>query len=163
MSNVIGIDPGSRITGYGVVRREGSGIVYVGSGIIRVNAKQPRPQRLAHIKRELDKVIREYDPTEAAIEEVFIARNPKSALVLGEARGVAVLAIGEAAIELFEYSAREVKQSVAGIGSAHKSQVATMVGKLLGMKISPASEDETDALAVAFCHMLRMSGVGRLK
>jgi crossover junction endodeoxyribonuclease RuvC len=163
MSNVIGIDPGSRITGYGVVRREGSGIVYVGSGIIRVDAKKPRPERLAQIKRELDKVISRYAPVEAAVEEVFIAKNPRSALVLGEARGVAILAIGEAEIDFFEYSAREVKRSVSGIGSAHKSQVATMVGKLLGMTTTPATEDETDALAVAFCHMLRMSGVGRAK
>ena len=162
MSNVIGIDPGSRITGYGVVRREGRGIVYVGSGIIRVDAKKPRPERLAQIKMGLDEVISKYDPVEAAVEEVFVARNPKSALVLGEARGVAILAMGEAEIDFFEYSAREVKRSVAGIGSAHKSQVAAMIGKLLGMKTIPTTEDETDALAVAFCHMLRMSGVGRL-
>ena len=98
-----------------------------------------------------------------AVEKVFVAKNPKSALTLGEARGVILLAAAEAGIEVFEYSAREVKGSVVGAGGAHKSQVAAMVGKLLGMKRDPETEDETDALAVAFCHCLRGTGIaGRM-
>ena len=159
----MGIDPGSRITGYGVVERKGSSIVYVASGIIRVGAKKLKPLRLMEIKAGLDNVINRYNPSAIAIEDIFVARNPKSALTLGEARGVALLASAEAGVDVFEYSAREVKRSVVGSGAAHKSQVAFMVGKLLMMEKEPATEDETDALAIAFCHMLRISGIaGRI-
>ncbi len=158
MSLVIGIDPGSRITGYGIVENKGRHIVYVGSGVIRVDAGASKPIRLLEIKKELDEVIRRFNPEAAAVEEVFVARNPKSALTLGEARGVILLSAAQAGLEIFEYSAREVKRSMVGTGAAHKSQVASMVSKLLGMKTEPATEDETDALAVAFCHAIRMSG-----
>ncbi len=159
----MGIDPGSRITGYGVVSRKGSSIIHVASGVIRVDTKNPKHFKLMEIKKGLDEVIGRFQPTAIAIEDIFVARNPKSALTLGEARGVALLSAAEAGIELFEYSAREVKRSVVGSGAAHKSQVALMVAKLLGMKNEPATEDETDALAIAFCHMLRISGIaGRI-
>jgi len=152
---IIGIDPGSRITGYGLVEKRGSGIVYIGSGVIRVRASDPMPGRLASIKRGLDEVIREYRPAAMAVEDIFISKNPKSALKLGQARGVAILAAAEAGIEVFEYSPREVKGSVTGTGSAHKSQVGAMVLRLLRPDHEPACDDETDALAVAFCHALR--------
>lgn len=164
LSLVIGIDPGSRITGYGVVESRGGTIKYVGSGIIKVDPKDSRPARLAGIKKELDLVLLRYKPSSLAVEDVFIAKNPKSALKLGEARGVILLAAAEAGMEVFEYSAREVKRAMVGAGGAHKSQVASMVGKLLGMKKVPESADETDALAVAFCHALRKTGlIGRLR
>jgi crossover junction endodeoxyribonuclease RuvC len=152
---IIGIDPGSRVTGYGLVEKRGSGIVYIGSGAIKVRAADPMPARLAAIKRGLDEVLREFQPAAAAIEEVFVSKNPKSALKLGQARGVAILAAAEAGLEVFEYSPREVKASVTGSGSAHKSQVGAMVVRLLRPGHEPACEDETDALAVAFCHALR--------
>jgi crossover junction endodeoxyribonuclease RuvC len=152
---IIGIDPGSRITGYGLVEKRGSGIVYIGSGAIKVGAADPMPTRLVAIKRGLDEVLREFQPAAAAIEEVFVSKNPKSALKLGQARGVAILAAAEAGLEVFEYSPREVKASVTGSGSAHKSQVGAMVVRLLRPDHEPACEDETDALAVAFCHALR--------
>ncbi len=155
----IGIDPGSRVTGFGVVESKGSSIVYVASGIIRADPKKPKHQKLLDIKTGLDSIITRYKPSAIAIEDIFVARNPKSALTLGEARGVALLASAEAGVDVFEYSAREVKRSVAGSGAAHKSQVAFMVGKLLKMDKEPATEDETDALAVAFCHMIRVSGI----
>lgn len=155
MPVIIGIDPGSRITGYGLVEKRGSGIVYIGSGAIKVRAADPMPVRLAAIKHGLDGVLREFQPAAMAIEEVFVSKNPKSALKLGQARGVAILAAAEAGLEVFEYSPREVKASVTGTGSAHKSQVGAMVVRLLRPGHEPACEDETDALAVAFCHALR--------
>jgi len=152
---IIGIDPGSRVTGYGLVEMRGSGIVYVGSGAIKVKASDPMPLRLAAIKRGLDEVLREYSPSAMAVEEVFVAKNPRSALKLGQARGIAILAAAEAGIGVFEYSPREVKGSVTGAGSAHKSQVGAMIVRLLRPDHEPSCEDETDALAVAFCHALR--------
>jgi crossover junction endodeoxyribonuclease RuvC len=152
---IIGIDPGSRVTGYGLVEKRGSGIVYIGSGVIRIKGSQPLPGRLVSIKRGLDGVLGEYTPDAMAIEDIFISKNPKSALKLGQARGVAILAAAEAGIEVFEYAPREIKGSVTGSGSAHKSQVGAMIVRLLRPDHEPASEDETDALAVAFCHALR--------
>ena len=163
MSIIIGIDPGSRVTGYGLVEKRGSGIVYIGSGVIRLRASDPMPERLASIKRGLDEVLREYQPAAMAVEDIFVSKNPKSALKLGQARGVAILAAAEAGIEVFEYAPREVKGSVTGTGSAHKSQVGAMIVRLLRTDHEPACEDETDALAVAFCHALRAgSPAGRI-
>ena len=162
MPIIIGIDPGSRVTGYGLVEKRGSGIVYIGSGVIKLGASKPMPERLAMIKRGLDDVLREYRPAAMAVEDIFIAKNPKSALKLGQARGVVILAAAEAGIEVFEYAPREVKGSVTGIGSAHKSQVGAMIIRLLRLDHDPACDDETDALAVAFCHALRSgSPIGR--
>lgn len=157
MSLVVGIDPGSRITGYGVVEHHGCEIVYVGSGVIRVGRTETRSERLKTIKRQIDEVITTYRPDSMAIEEIFMASNPRSTLMLGEARGVIILAAAEAGIAVHEYSPREVKCSVVGSGAAHKSQVAFMIGKLLALTHRPATEDESDALAVAFCHALRMT------
>jgi crossover junction endodeoxyribonuclease RuvC len=151
----IGIDPGSRVTGYGIVETAGAGIRYRISGVIRVGGSDPMPVRLAAIKRGIDVVLSEHRPAAAAVEDVFVSRNPRSALKLGQARGVVLLAAAEAGIPVFEYTPREVKSSVTGIGSAHKSQVAAMVVRLLGPDREISCEDESDALAVAFCHALR--------
>jgi crossover junction endodeoxyribonuclease RuvC len=159
----IGIDPGSRITGYGIVEGRGREVTYIASGIIRATMKSPRPQRLLEIKSRLDEVLSQYRPDAMAVEEIFMSKNPKSTLTLGETRGVILLSAAEAGIPVHEYTPREVKRSIVGAGAAHKSQVAAMVARLLGFDREPETEDETDALAVAFCHMLRMSGaVGRL-
>jgi len=157
VSLTIGIDPGSRITGYGLVERRGSEIVYVGSGIIRAGVAGPIEKRLLTIKRELDGVIGRYNPAAVAVEEIFMAKNPKSTLTLGQARGVVLLAAAEAGLPVFEYTPREVKGCVTGAGGAHKSQVAAMVGRLMRLDHVPETEDETDALAVAFCHAVRSS------
>jgi crossover junction endodeoxyribonuclease RuvC len=157
MSLVVGIDPGSRITGYGVVEHHGSAITYVGSGVIRVERAAAKPDRLTTIKKRIDEVLERYRPDTVAIEEIFMARNPRSTMTLGEARGVILLAAAEAGIPVHEYSAREVKSSVVGTGAAHKSQVAFMIGKHLELTHQPETEDESDALAVAFCHALRMT------
>ena len=158
MSLTIGIDPGSRITGYGLVERRGRDIVYVASGIIRAGRSSTVSERLLDIKKGLDVVIERYRPTVLAVEDVFMAKNPKSTLTLGEVRGVVLLAAAEAGIPVHEYSAREVKSSVVGAGGAHKSQVAAMVTRLLRFDHEPETEDESDAVAVAFCHAIRESG-----
>lgn len=151
----IGIDPGSRVTGYGVVEAAGGGIRYLGSGVLRVGSSDPVPVRLAAIKRGIDGVIAEYRPAAMAVEDVFVSRNARSALTLGQARGVVLLAAAEAGIQVHEYAPREVKSSVTGAGSAHKSQVGAMIVRLLRPDRPLESEDESDALAVAFCHALR--------
>ena len=164
MPLIIGIDPGSRITGYGLVERRGRDIVFVGSGVIRAGGSGPIAGRLLTIKRELDGVIERYRPASLAVEEIFMAKNPKSTLTLGEVRGIVLLAAAEAGIPIFEYSPREVKSSVVGSGAAHKSQVGAMVSRLMRLDHEPETEDETDAIAVAFCHAVRESGIeGRLR
>ncbi len=162
VSLVIGVDPGSRITGWGLLRRSGREIVYVGSGIVRANPRAPVPERLLAIRTGVAEVIERFRPDALAVEDVFMAKNPKSALTLGEARGVVLLAAAEAGIPVFEYSTREVKMSVVGAGAAHKSQVAAMVGRLLRLDHEPETEDETDAVAVAFCHAARSAVDERL-
>lgn len=109
------------------------------------------------IKEGVDGIIRRFDPDEIAVESIFIARNPKSALALGESRGVILLSAVEAGKKIFEYSPREIKRSVVGNGAAHKSQVARMIEKLFRFERRPSSSDESDALAVVFCHHLRIS------
>jgi len=161
VSLTIGIDPGSRITGYGLVEMRGRDIVFVGSGIIRTGASKPIEERLLAIKRALDEVMQRYHPSALAVEEIFMAKNPKSTLTLGQARGIALLVAAEAGIPVFEYSSREVKSSITGAGGAHKSQVAAMVGRLMRLDHEPETEDETDALAVAFCHVARAGDIRR--
>jgi crossover junction endodeoxyribonuclease RuvC len=161
VSLIVGIDPGSRITGYGVIERRGGLISYVDSGIIRCGPRDERPERLRKIKEALDEVLERHHPDSLAVEEIFVSKNPRSTLTLGEVRGVVILAAAEAGIPVFEYSPREVKSSVVGKGAAHKGQVAAMIGRLLEFDREPATEDETDALAVAFCHGLRESGAMR--
>lgn len=159
-SLTIGIDPGSRVTGYGVVERSGWDIAYVASGVVKAGRSSNIGERLLKIKRGLEKVLERYRPSSVAVEQIFMAKNPRSTLVLGEARGVVLLAAAEAGIPVYEYSPREVKSSVVGRGSARKAQVAAMIRRLLDFDHEPETEDETDALAVAFCHALRMQGTG---
>lgn len=161
MSLIVGIDPGSRVTGYGVIERRGGKVSYIDSGIIRCGSKDERPERLRKIKAALDEVLERHHPDSLAVEEIFVSKNPKSTLRLGEVRGVVILAAAEAGIPVFEYSPREVKSSVTGKGAAQKGQVAAMIGRLLELELKPETEDETDALAIAFCHGLRESGVMR--
>jgi len=155
MHLILGVDPGSACTGYGVVAGEGNVIRYVASGAISLGRGADRFDRLREIHRRLCEVIEEYQPTQFAIEEVFYNRNPKTTLVLGEARGAAITAAAVSSLPVFEYSARAVKQSVTGNGAAHKSQVNFMLGKLLGLNPPPENEDESDAIAVAICHAFK--------
>ena len=147
---IMGIDPGSRVTGYGIVESNGSFSRYVGSGCIRI-AEQPFDARLERIYTDVGKLIEEYRPGHVAIEKVFVHRNADSALKLGHARAAAICGTFGAGIELFEYAARQVKQAVVGRGGADKQQVEHMVRAILAIK-NPLAPDEADALAIAICH-----------
>ena len=165
MSIILGIDPGSRITGYGVIRTLAGGrCEYLGSGCIRTSGEVLAP-KLKQIYDGISEVILQFRPDLFAIEQVFMAKNPDSALKLGQARGAAIVAAVNAGLEVDEYSARHIKQSVVGTGGADKEQVQHMVRQLLKLPGNPQA-DAADALAVALCHthtlqsLIRMSGRG---
>ena len=147
---MLGIDPGSRTTGYGVIE-EGETLRYVASGCIETT-RGTFPGRLADIFRGVEAVIAAHAPDEFVIEEVFVARNPQSALKLGQARGAAIAAAVDADLPVSEYAARSVKQAVVGTGRATKEQVQYMVRVLLSLSAAPPA-DAADALAVAICHV----------
>ncbi|MDH3389533.1 MAG: crossover junction endodeoxyribonuclease RuvC [Gammaproteobacteria bacterium] len=147
---ILGIDPGSRITGFGLIENHANRIEYIHSGSIRISGDS-LPQRLGHIFNEVEAVIRQYRPQQMGIENVFMARNADSALKLGQARGAAICAAHQAGLEIAEYAAREVKQSIVGTGAASKEQVQHMVRRLLGIRLS-LQADEADGLAIAICH-----------
>ncbi|MCR9191872.1 MAG: crossover junction endodeoxyribonuclease RuvC [Gammaproteobacteria bacterium] len=150
MTLILGIDPGSRITGYGLIRESQRQLLYVDSGCIRT-AEGTLPQRLLQIFNGVCSLMEEFSPNEVAIEQVFMHKNASSALKLGHARGVAMVACASHRIAVSEYSAREVKQSVVGYGAAEKSQVKQMVVNLLTLSDAPQT-DASDALAIAICH-----------
>ncbi|ADM98345.1 crossover junction endodeoxyribonuclease RuvC [Dickeya dadantii] len=150
MSIILGIDPGSRVTGYGIVRQQGRQISYLGSGCIRT-AVDDLPTRLKLIYAGVSEVITQFQPNYFAIEQVFMARNADSALKLGQARGAAIVAAVNQSLPVFEYAARQVKQTVVGTGAAEKSQVQHMVKTLLKLPASPQA-DAADALAIAITH-----------
>lgn len=150
MTLILGIDPGSRITGYGVVRDTGHGCEYVASGCIRTG-KGELAERLDAVFAGVSEVIGLYQPDQMGIEQVFMARNADSALKLGQARGVAIVAGTRAGLAISEYSATQIKSAVVGSGRAAKEQVQMMVMHLLGLTSKPQI-DASDALAVALCH-----------
>jgi crossover junction endodeoxyribonuclease RuvC len=154
---ILGVDPGSSCTGWGLLRGEGNDIHYVASGAIKLPKTITRFEKLRLIHTGIADIVREHAPAHFAIEEVFYNKNPKSTMVLGEARGAAILAAALAELPVFEYSAREVKQSVTGNGAAHKDQVNFMLGKILKLDNPPKNADESDALAVAVCHAFKQS------
>ena len=147
---VLGIDPGSRRTGYGLLAVRERSVEYVASGCIKAEGGD-MPQRLGIIYRGVSELIDQFNPTELAIEEVFLAKNASSALKLGQARGVAIAAAVAGELPVHEYAARKIKQSVVGTGAASKQQVQHMVTVLLGLSAEPA-EDAADGLAAALCH-----------
>ena len=150
MPLILGIDPGSLKTGFGIIEHEGSRSTYVTSGIIRL-PKAPLPERLKVIFDSVTEIVEEYSPRELSIEEVFMARDPKAAIKLGQARGAAIVAASSRDASLHEYSPNEIKQAITGRGHAEKQQIQHMVKILLGLTKSPAT-DAADALAVAICH-----------
>jgi crossover junction endodeoxyribonuclease RuvC len=160
MPIILGVDPGSRITGYGIIRAEGRQMEYIDSGCIRVGEK-PMAERLQTIFHSLALLIGEYRPEQFAIEQVFMARNPDSALKLGQARGAAIVSAANSGLPVYEYSARQVKQAVVGKGGADKSQVQHMVQALLKLSRKPQA-DAADALAIALCHAHMSQSIGRL-
>ncbi len=151
---VLGIDCGGECTGYGVVELDGAGeLVCLACGAIRLSPREPLARRLARIYGELGAVIEEHHPVEVAIEEIFYALNVKSALKLGQVRGVAMLAAAAAGLDVAEYSPLTIKASVVGYGRASKEQVQHMVTRLLGLPEAPEPMDASDALAIAICHL----------
>jgi len=150
---IFGIDPGSERTGYGCVESDGRRHRLVTCGAITAAAGDPFPQRLARIHRELTRVLARSRPDCVAVENLFHASNARSALKLGHARGVAMLAAVQAGCEVAEYTPAEVKRAVVGYGRADKRQVQQMVALLLGLGQAPTPHDAADALAVAICHL----------
>jgi crossover junction endodeoxyribonuclease RuvC len=150
---VLGIDCGTEFTGYGVVELKPDGLVYLTCGAIRVSPRVVMAQRLATIYSRLGELIGEYQPDNVAIEEVFYSVNAKSALKLGQVRGVAMLAASSLGLEVAEYSPLSIKSAVVGYGRAEKEQVQHMVKQLLKLAELPEPPDAADALAIAICHL----------
>ncbi len=148
---ILGIDPGLRLTGYGLIERHGPRLTYVASGTIRIPTGGELPERLRHILDGMAEVIATYQPEIAVIEKVFVNANPQSTLLLGQARGAAICALVLADLPVSEYTALQIKQAVAGHGKAQKSAVQEMVKRLLKLSGNP-SPDSADALAAAICH-----------
>jgi len=151
---VLGIDCGTEYTGYGIVELlSDDRLLYVACGAIKLSPREPMPKRLALINTRLQQLIAEHRPDRAAIEDVFYAINVKSALKLGQVRGVAMLAAASAGLEVAEYSPLSIKSAVVGYGKAEKHQVQQMVMRLLNLDQAPESPDAADALAIAICHL----------
>ena len=158
---ILGIDPGLRVTGFGVIEKHGNQLVYVASGCIKSNDKQALPERIATLFAGISEVIATYRPDQAAVEKVFVNVNPQSTLLLGQARGAAISALVHGGLPVAEYTALQVKQAVVGHGKAAKEQVQDMVVRLLSLAGSPTA-DAADALACAICHAHAARGMGAI-
>ena len=150
---VIGVDPGTAITGWGIVTGDGNELRMVASGVITTVAGTPLPQRLQIIYRELTRLVEQWQPDAAAIEELFFSKNAKTALAVGHGRGAAMLALANTGLTIAEYKPLEVKQVLTGHGGADKYQMQHMVKLLLDLQDIPRPDDAADALAVAICHI----------
>ncbi len=157
---ILGIDPGLRVTGFGLLDRRGQVLSYVSSGVVRTKDAS-LPERLKTILESLAQVIAQYAPDQVAVEQVFVNVNPQSTLRLGQARGAAICAAVSCGLPVAEYTALQVKQAVVGNGHAAKDQVQEMVRRLLGLPADP-SADAADALACAICHAHGGQGLGQL-
>ena len=151
MERIIGVDPGSRVTGYGILDADCGRLRFVACGVVKTTPRASFAHRINEIFEGINEVVQLHGPAIAAIEDVFLANNPRSALKLGQARGAAVVAAMQNGLTVFDYSPRAVKQAVVGYGQAEKGQVQQMVKVLLGLSGRPSS-DAADALAVAICH-----------
>jgi crossover junction endodeoxyribonuclease RuvC len=158
---ILGIDPGLRITGFGVIDKVGQKLAYVSSGCIKSNDKDSLPERIKTLLDGIAEVIALHQPQQAAVEKVFVNVNPQSTLLLGQARGAAISALVGADLPVAEYTALQVKQAVVGHGKAAKEQVQQMVMRLLALPGAP-SADAADALACAICHAHGGHGLGAI-
>ena len=149
---ILGVDPGTAITGYGVLQSDGDALQMIAYGAITTPADWKMPQRLQHIYAELTALIAQHQPTDAAVEKLFFSKNVRTALSVGQARGVVLLAAAQAGLTIHEYTPLEVKQAVVGYGRAEKEQVQQMVRMLLQLDHAPQPDDAADALAIAICH-----------
>jgi crossover junction endodeoxyribonuclease RuvC len=152
---VLGIDPGSRLTGYGVIRQDSGVFSVLACGVIRLHARSSHAERIGQIYRGLDKIIADFLPERVSLETVFLSRNVQSALKLGQVRGAVIALAMNRNLVLHEYAPREVKSAVTGKGAASKEQVAFMVSRILALSPIPEPYDVTDALGIALCDLLR--------
>lgn len=159
---LLGIDPGSAVTGFGIIRQTGSKLELIDFGIIRTKKNDTLAQKLKTIYDGVVEIIEKSKPDQMAIENVFYSENIRTALVIGHARGVAMLAAINRQIPVAEYSPREIKQSVVGNGAAAKEQVSYMVKKILNLKGTPQPADASDALGIAICHYNRLTSIDKL-
>ena len=150
---VLGIDPGTAITGYGLVREENGQAVALAYGAITTPSNLPLPDRLKLLQRELADVIDQHQPDQSAVEQLFFNKNVRTALAVGHARGVVLVTLAQANVPIYEYTPLEVKQAVTGNGRADKAQVQHMVTLLLNLNKIPKPDDVADALAIALCHL----------
>ena len=158
---ILGLDPGLGTTGWGLIQAEGNRLSHLGNGQLKTNSAAPLPERLADLGRQLEALIAELDAQSAAVEEVFVNKNPQSTLKLGQARGVVIMTAARGGLPVAEYAARLVKKAVVGNGNAEKVQVHAMVSRLLpGAKI--AGPDASDALAVAITHAHHLASARRI-
>lgn len=158
---ILGIDPGLRITGFGIIEKRGSKLAYVASGCVRTVDTASLPERIKTLLDGIGEVVVAYGPQQAVVEKVFVNVNPQSTLLLGQARGAAISALVAAGLPVAEYTALQVKQAVVGHGKAAKEQVQQMVMRLLQLPGTP-SPDAADALACAICHAHGGQGLGAL-
>lgn len=149
---VIGIDPGTANTGYGVIERRGSRLLALGGGVIKTTADMPPPARLSAIYERIVALIDQYSPAALAIEDLYFGQNVRTAFAVGQARGVALLAAGQNGLECFTYTPQQIKGAVCGNGGADKQQVQHMVQRLLALPELPTPDHAADALAVGICH-----------
>jgi len=149
---VLGLDPGLAITGYGLVEGDGEHLRLVAYGVFRTPAKMAKPARLCQLYQQLGQALAQYQPDVAAVEKLFFSTNARTAMMVGEARGVLLLALAEAGLEIAEYTPLQIKQAITGYGQADKQQVQQMVRILLHLDFIPQPDDAADALAVSICH-----------
>ncbi len=159
----LGIDPGTAIVGYAVVEAQGSELHMIACDVITTPSTMPMPERLQHIYLRLNEIITTFHPNESAIEELFFAKNTRTAMTVGQARGVAMLALANGGLAVSEYTPKQIKQAVTGYGGANKEQVGEMVRILLHLKSIPRPDDAADAAAVAICHLHTTSLLTRTK
>ena len=158
---ILGLDPGLGTTGWGLIQADGNRLTHLANGQLKTDASETLPRRLSHLASQLEAIIADHAPEAAAVEEVFVNKNPQSTLKLGQARGVVLMVAARAGIDVGEYAARLVKKAVVGTGGAEKAQVHAMIQRLLpGVKI--AGPDAADALAVAITHAHHLASARRL-
>ena len=152
---VLGIDPGLNITGYGVLESNGDSQRVIEAGVIRTDAREPMASRLGEIARELGEIIAQFQPEAVAVEELYSHyAHPRTAIIMGHARGIVFLKAGEAGISVFPYSSTRIKKSLTGNGRANKQQMQLMIKSTLGLASAPEPPDAADALAAALCHLM---------
>ena len=160
MPRILGLDPGLGTTGWGLIQADGNRLSHIANGQLKTDPSESLPKRLSHLASQLEALLADHAPGAAAVEEVFVNKNPQSTLKLGQARGVVLMVASRAGIEVGEYAARLVKKAVVGTGAAEKAQVHAMVQRLLpGVQI--AGPDAADALAVAITHAHHLASARR--